>query len=300
MLTLAESIKLYDNPIASGIVEIFARENPVLTNLPLSTIAGNAYRYNIESALPGVAFRDFNQGYAESTGVINPAVESLTIAGGDSDYDVALLAMQAGGSDARAVMDGLKAKALSLLWLKTFFQGDTSVRPLEFDGLNRRLTGAQVITPSANGDVFNYELLDELIDAVTGTPTMLLMNKSMRRDVRALARDSSVLSVSRDFFGREVDTYQGVPIGIIEDGADGNPILGFTETQGTANNTTSIYAVNFAPDKFFGIQTAPMRVDDLGEIDAKPALRTRVEWYSGLVLKHPKAAARLKGLKKRV
>jgi hypothetical protein len=37
-------------------------------------------------------------------------------------------------------------------------------------------------------------------------------------------------------------------------------------------------------------------VRDLGEIDAKPALRTRIEWYSGLVAKGPRCAARLKGV----
>lgn len=297
MLTLTESIKLYDNPIASGVVEIFARENPVLANLPLITIAGNAYRYNIEQTLPGIAFRDFNEGYVESTGVVNPVTEKLTICGGDSDYDKALLAMQVGSNDARAVHDGLKAKALALTWLKTFFDGDTSIAAKEFDGLNRRLIGVQVIEAGTDGAVLTLDMLDLLVDAVQGTPSLLLMNKAMRRAIRALARSSTTLTVSRDFFGREVDAYQGVPIAIVEDDAAGNAILGFDETQGEAEDTCSIYALRFGPDALHGIQTAAMDVRDLGELDSKPALRTRVEWYSGLVVKHPKAAARLKGLK---
>jgi hypothetical protein len=47
-----------------------------------------------------------------------------------------------------------------------------------------------------------------------------------------------------------------------------------------------------------GIQTAPVSVRDLGEIDVKPAFRTRVEWYSGFCVKHGRAAARLSGVLK--
>jgi hypothetical protein len=233
----------------------------------------------------------------ESTGVINPLVESLTILGGDSDYDVAQIAMQTGDNDTRAVHDGMKAKAASLTWLRTFFDGDTTLRTKEFDGLNRRLTGNQVLTAGANGAAIEFQMLDELVDAVRGTPSLLLMNKTMRRKVRQIARSMGALSITTDQLGREIEAYAGVPFGVIEEDEAGNEILGFDEVQGTANATTSIYAVRFGADTFHGIQTAPISVRDLGEVDDKPALRTRIEWYSGLVLKHPRAAARLKGIK---
>jgi len=296
MLTISEWQKLNPTPLASGIVEIFARENPVLANLPFINVQGNAYKYNIEQTLPGIAFRGFNEGYTESTGVVNPLTESLTIIGGDSDFDVAQIKMGTGDNDTRAVHDAMKAKALTLTWLKTFFAGNASTNPKEFDGLNQRLTGNQVISAGTNGAVLTMDKLDELIDAVQGTPSLLLMNKACRRAIVKLGRASGIVSVSRDYFGREVETYSGVPIGIIEDGADGNPILTNTETQGSSNATSSIYAVKFGPDALHGIQTEPMNVRDLGEIETKPAYRTRIEWYSGLALKHPKCAARLKGV----
>jgi len=37
-------------------------------------------------------------------------------------------------------------------------------------------------------------------------------------------------------------------------------------------------------------------VRDLGEIDEKPVFRTRIEWYCGMAVFHPRAAARLKGV----
>jgi hypothetical protein len=297
VLTITEWSKLNPDPLTSGVVEIFATENPVLAALPFINTAGSAFRYNIEESLPGVAFRGFNEGYVESTGVINPMVESLTILGGDSDYDVAQIAMQTGGNDTRAVHDGLKAKAATLTWLRTFFDGDTSKNPKEFDGLNRRLAGNQVLSAGANGGTLEFKMLDELVDAVRGTPSLLLMNKTMRRTVRAMARSVNALTITTDQLGRELEGYAGVPFGLVEEDETGAEILGFDETQGTANATTSIYAVRFGADTFHGIQTKPLEARDLGEVDDKPALRTRMEWYSGIVLKHPRAAARLKGVK---
>lgn len=297
MLTPLEWSKLNPDPLTSGVVEIFASENPVIANLPFINLAGSAYRYNIEQTLPGVAFRGFNEGYVESTGVINPTTEALTILGGDSDFDVAQIAMQTGDNDTRAVHDGMKAKAAALTHLRTFFDGDTTVNTKEFDGLNRRLTGNQVLTAGVNGGAVTFQMLDELIDSVRGTPTILLCNKTIRRSIRAMARNLGALTIHTDQLGRELESYAGVPFGLIEEDETGAEILGFDEVQGTANNTTSIYACRFGADTMHGIQTAPISVRDLGEVSDKPALRTRVEWYSGLVIKHPRAAARLKGVK---
>ncbi len=296
MLLISEWQKLNPTPLASGVVEIFARENPVLANMPFINIKGNAYKYNRELTLSNADFRGFNDGYIQNSGTVDPLTEALSIIGGDNDFDVAQIKMGTGDNDTRAVHDSMKAKALTLNWLKTFFNGDTSINVNAFNGLNKRLSGGQVISAGTNGGTLTMDMLDELVDAIQGTPSLLLMNKACRRKIVKLGRASGVVSVSRDYFGREVETYSGVPIGLIEDGADGNPILPFTETQGTANNTASIYAVKFGPDAMHGIQTEPMSVRDLGEIETKPAYRTRIEWYSGLALKHPKCAARLKGV----
>ena len=163
--------------------------------------------------------------------------------------------------------------------------------------MNRRLTGEQVLTAGTNGGALEFKMLDELVDAVRGTPSLLLMNKTMRRTVRQMARSVNALTITTDQLGRELEGYAGVPFGLVEEDETGADILAFDETQGTANATTSIYAVRFGADTLHGIQTKPIEARDLGEVDDKPALRTRTEWYSGFVIKHPKAAARLKGIK---
>ncbi len=299
MLSITEWAKLNPDPLTSGVVEIFARENPILALLPFAQIAGNSYTYNQETALPGIAFRGFNEGYEESTGVVNPATETLTIVGGDSDFDVAQIAMQTGNNDTRAIHDALKSKALTLEWLRTFFYGDTATNPKAFDGIQKRLTGEQVLSAGANGSALTLSALDELCDAVSGQPSALLMRKGTIRAYRAALRaagGTTPESMMIENFGRPVIAHNGVPIFPIEEDATGQEILRGDETQGTNDATCSVYAVKFGLDAMHGIQTAPISVRDLGEIDAKPALRTRIEWYSGLVLKGPRCAARLTGI----
>lgn len=300
MLTMLEAAKLMDNPLAQGTVEIIAGNNPVLERLPFIDIQGNAYRYNREGTLPGIAFRGINEGYTESTGVLNPQVETLTICGGDSDYDIALVKMGTGSNSVRAAHDAMKAKSLSLTWLKTFFDGNADTNPREFDGLNRRLAGPQVIDAGgAGGATLTLDKVDELIDSVQGTPTALLMNKDCRRKITKLSQGTAAVTMTADALGRPLATYAGVPIGLVEDDAGGDAILGFDEDDGSGNaDTCSMYAVKFDLSTFHGIQTAPMDVRDLGELDSKPVLRTRMEWYAALVLKHPRAAARLRWINK--
>ena len=62
--------------------------------------------------------------------------------------------------------------------------------PNEFDGLKNRLTGSQVIDMGATdgGDALTLPKLDELMDAVTGGPDLILCNKTMRRKVNSLVR----------------------------------------------------------------------------------------------------------------
>lgn len=298
MLTLIEAAKLNQSTLASGIVEIFARNNPILERMPFVDISGNAYKYNREGTLPGIAFRGINESYTESTGVINPQTENLTICGGDSDFDVALIKMGAGSNDLRAAHDALKSKALTLDWLKTFFDGNSQTEPREFDGVNLRLSNTtQEIEAGATGGAnLTLAKLDELIDAIDGSPDILVMNKTLRRKINALMRAAGQASETvSDTFGRQIPAYAGVPIGIVEEDSSGDAILGFDEDDGDGNDdTASIYAARFGLDGLHGIQTEPLDARDLGEVDTKPVYRTRIEWYSAMVVKHPKAIARLR------
>jgi len=302
MLTLLEAAKLTQDPLKRGVIEIFPETSPVLQYLPFYDVDGLAYKYNIEKTLPGIGFRGINESYTESTGVVNPAVEPLFIGGGISKVDRVLVKGQ-GGSNARAVHDKMKAKAMSLEFTKKFFKGDNASNPKEFDGLQNRLTGDQVLDmgDSSGGDTLTLAKLDELLDAVIGGADVLFMNKTLRRKVNALIRAAGQASETvANGFGKQIPAYAGVPIGVIEDDKDGSAILGFTEDNpggGTAASS-SIYAVRFGAAEYVsGLQNGGMDVKDLGLIAGTPFLGTDIEWICGVGVFHPKAAARLQGIK---
>jgi hypothetical protein len=297
-LTLVEAAKLNSGDVVrSAVIEMFAQESDVLMTLPFENIQGNALKYNREAALPGIAFRGVNESFAESTGVLNPITEALVIAGGDLDVDRFIIQTQ--GEAVRATHEGMKVKALAAGWTAKFIKGDAASNPREFDGLQNRLTGAQVIDAgsTAGGAALSLALLDELIDAVDN-PTHLIMSKAMRRKLTVAARNTSVggfITYTADAFGRRIAAYNDLPILVAYGANGGDDILPFTEAAASGGATaTSIYCVSMGDGRLTGIQNGDMDVRDLGELQSAPLYRTRVEWYSGMAMYHGRAAARLR------
>ena len=303
MLTLIEKSKLCVDPLQKGVIEIFPRTSAVLEYLPFLNVSSDSYKYNQEQTLPGVAFRGINEDYDESTGTLNPVTEVLTILGGHSDVDRVLVKTQGNLNDLRAIHDGLKAKAASLTFTRCFFKGDCTSNPREFDGLQARLTGSQVIDcgTTASGDTLTLDKLDELIDAIQGGPDVLFMNKTMRRKVNALRRAAGqAIETVSDSFGRQIDAYASIPIGIIENDESDSPILDFTEAApaGGSSICTSIYAIKFGVSEYVsGLQCGDLEVIDHGLYSGGVKYRTTIEWFTGLAIFNGKSAARLRGIR---
>ncbi|WP_151737238.1 major capsid protein [Paenibacillus tengchongensis] len=304
-LTLLESAKLSQNTLQQGVIETFVQNAPILQYLPFMEIQGNAYSYNREDSLPGIAFRGVNEAYTESTGALNQLTESLAIMGGDADVDKFIQQTRSNLNDQRAVHTALKTKAAAYKFQDTFFNGDIAVDSKSFDGLKKRLTGAQVITAATNGlnigDAANYdtflEALDALLYQTRGRADALYMDSKTMIRLNTIARKLGFHETTVDAFGRQVSAYNGVPIFDAGDKADGNKVIGHSETTGTATNTTSIYAVKFGADEFAsGLTNGGVMVTDLGEVQDKPVYRTRIEFYTGLALFDGKSAARLSGI----
>ena len=296
-LTLVEAAKLETgDAFRSAIIELYAGSSDILMNLPFEGIQGNALTYNREEALPGVGFRGVNESYTPSTGILNPLTESLVIAGGDLDVDKFIVDTM--GANQRSVHEAMKVRALSLAWTRKFIKGDSSTDPREFDGLQVRVTGNQLIAAgsTANGSALSLAKLDEAIDQ-TLNPTHLIMNKAMRRRLTTAARNYTVggfITYQKDAFGRQVTMYNDLPILIADLDHTQTAILPFTEaaTSGTAT-ATSIYVVSMGEDGVLGLQNGGIDVRDLGELQTAPVYRTRVEWYNGFGAFNGRAVTRL-------
>lgn len=313
-VTLPEAAKLSTTHLQRGVIETFVQASPVLDRLPLMSIEGNAFAYNQEATLPGVEFRAVNEAYVESTGTVNQLTESLVILGGDADVDQFIQQTRSDVNDQRATQTSMKVKAASYKFQETFFNGDVTVNPKGFDGLRKRLVGAQVIDAGTNGipvlgngasDAQDFfDALDALVAAVpglNGTNGAIYANSVIQGKIRSAGRRiGGTETVREDTTGKRVLQWNGIPILDPGSTAAGATILGQTETQGTATNASSIYAVKFGEDEgdqaVTGLTNGGVQVRDLGELQEKPALRTRIEFYCGLAVFGGKAAARLRGV----
>lgn len=308
-ISLAEAAVLSQNDLQRGVIEAFIYEGYVLDRIPLLPIEGNAYAYNVELTLPGAAFRAVNAGYTESTGTVNQLTETLKILGGDADVDTFIQQTRSNLNDQRAIQTTMKVKAATVAYQDAFINGDTAVDANEFDGLKKRLTGSQVIDTATNGlpiigadDAARHlflDKLDEAIDAVNGTPAALYMNRKARTQLRSSARRLGFWDRTRDEFGRRVETYNDIPMLDLGKDLAGADIITVTETQGSSNVSSSIYVTAWSPDEsqagVTGLTNGGVQVRDLGEQDATPVLRTRIEFFCGLAV-FGKGASRLRGV----
>lgn len=294
-LTLTESAKLAANAgldQKAAVVATFARESDLLRALAFMPINGSAYGYNVEGAMPGVAFRGINEGYTPNVGVINPQTEALKIIGGELDVDVAIVKMH--GPQTRAWQEAAKVKQMARQVSFELIEGDSSTNPKAFDGIRWRipLTGTQALDVSATNAVSMVKL-DELIEMVDN-PTHLLMTKATARGINAYLRSSgTAVQMSKDEFGRPLMSYNGLPILI----ADRNgSIAGITFNQNATTETGgsegSLYVLSIGMDAYHGLQNGEMEVTNLGVLQSAPLYRTRVEWLVAQCIEHPRAVAR--------
>lgn len=298
-LTLLEASKLTDGDVKrQAIIEMFAANSDILRVLPFEDVPGGSLSYNQEGILPGVGFRGYNEAYPESTGIINPQVEVLKIGGGDLDVDLAILKTR--GLDQRSVQEAMKVKALSLFLTGQVINGNSQTQPRAFDGLRVRIQGYQLVTANYTNTTVNsplsLESLDAAIDRVDN-PTHLLMSRDMRRKLTVAARNYQVggfIDYALDEFGQRVTMFNDLPILIVDYDNTGVRIIDWNEV-GVAGGTTSqsIYVVSIMTGMLTGLQNGIMEVRDLGELQTKPVLRTRVEWLVGLAAMHGRCASRI-------
>ncbi len=166
------------------------------------------------------------------------------------------------------------------------------------------------------------EMLDLLLWSVDapdgGTNVVLYMNDYMKRRLNFVLRilgTQGGLDQSKDQFNRTINTYKDCPIrdpGVKADqttriiagnaipagaGSVGETAAGVDST-GASANFTSIYAVNYSTDHFFGWQfdDGP-NVQDLGLINNGVIYRTLIDWAVGFMNNSTRSIGRLYDIK---
>lgn len=297
-LTLLDFANQTQAPLKRGIVQEITNESVFLRRLRFVSVDGFAYSYNRQQTLGGIAFRGLNESYTNDTGVVNPQVETLSIFGGEVRTDRQLVNKQ--GDVVRAGAIAAKVKKAGLFFDRYVIKGDPGVDPLQFYGLNSRLAGAQVLETDVNGGPLTLDLLDRALDAVPGgnDRKFIVCNKRVRRKITELIRTASGSALMSEV-GPQVSAYDGAPIEVLDEDGDETPILPFTETQGSSNQTSSLYVVR-PGNEADGSYVQGLIGAKLIEHVAVGLLGTYysdiVEANMGLGMFHSRAACRVKGI----
>lgn len=299
-VTLAQAAAVEPDPIRRGAIETMHQVSNVFDRLPIEAIQGNAYSYDTEGALPGTGFRTVNEAYVESTGVINMQEERLRILGGDADVDNFLEATF-GATRGSLMAQQVRMKLISAhgTYVDAMFNGDAEVDPKSFDGLRKRLVNKQVLdSEHGYGSDLFLDDLDSLFAQVHGgTPDVVYTPQEIIAKLKSLGRKVGGADyINSEITGKREFTWNGVPF--IDPGEhwSGRRILPFQPSG------SDLYAIKFAngftEHGVMGISNGGLQAKSLGELQEKPAIRTRIDFFCGFVVQGGKAAARLRGVKR--
>jgi hypothetical protein len=154
--TLADYAKTVTDPHKRGVIETLYKWEPVMGLIPFESIAGLSYSYNQEASLPGVNFRNINEAYAVTAGVVNRLVETFKPFGGESDTDRVLV--NAYGQTQRSTRDAAFTKSMAIKYVQTMLYGNNGARSAGafddikgFDGIEARITAAQTVDALGTG-----------------------------------------------------------------------------------------------------------------------------------------------------
>jgi hypothetical protein len=194
------------------------------------------------------------------------------------------------------------------------------VRPenkIDCGGANADISQAGITAAKGNAFLEMLDLLLWSVDSPDGTGVVLYCNDYMKRRLNFVLRSLGTtggLNESRDQFDRVVQSYKGAVIrdpGLKADqttriiagnaipagsGSVGETAAGVDGT-GASANFTSIYAVNFGLDHFFGWQFNDINVQDLGLLNNGVIYRTLIDWGVGFMNTSTRSLGRLYDIK---
>lgn len=305
-VTLLEAAKDSMTVLKRGVIETIIQESPIAEQLPWETFAGNALKREYESTLPSaVGFRNVNEGYDRSFGTDIERFWGVTIFGGEVYVDNFIVNTRGNVRNEKAKQFAKVARASALKLDRYVIDGTGTAK--DFKGVNQLISeGFGFSTAAAtNGANLTLDMLEDAEDLLRkGSPDAIWANKFHRTKITRLARTSvtgqALIDTGTDMFGRRVTTWNGTPIRILGDDETGTQILGFDETTGSSNVTSSLYFVKLGEDFITGLLGANghFEVRDFGEQQATPGHMGRIEFYPGLAIFDKHSVSRITGILK--
>lgn len=286
-VTLAESAKLAQDELVSGVIETIVTVNPMFELLPFDGISGNSLAFNRENVLGDVQMATVGTTItAKAAATFTQVTASLTKIIGDAEVDNLIQATRSDDTDQAAVQIASKAKSMARKFQDQMINGTGTSN--EFTGLRGLCAASQKVDAGTNGSPFSFEMLDELLDKVTdkdGQVDYIMMNARELRRYRSLLRGLGGTGPTDVYImpsGAQQIAYNGIPI-------FRNDYIPTNLTKGSASNASVIFAGTLDDgSRSHGIagltarNAAGMSVVPVGQAENKDEEITRVRWYCSL------------------
>jgi hypothetical protein len=317
-VTLAQAKLNVQDALQMGVIDEFAKSNFLFNALTfddvVSPTGGGAtltYGYTRLITQPTAAFRAVNSEYTNQEVTKQRYTTDLKVFGGSFQID-RIIANMGGIVDEVTLQMQQKIKAASALFNDTVINGDSAVDANAFDGLEKALTSSSTeyiptaaidLSTSASIDA-NYKAfldqLDEFLMGLDGAPSFIGGNLKLIAKIRACARRAGMYQVTKDTFGQNVESYNGVPL--VDFGAKAgtnSPVVKILTDVGS-EGFTSLYAARLGLDGFHAISMAGVSPVNtwLPDFKTAGAVKTgEVEMVSAVALKATKAAGVMRKIK---
>lgn len=322
-ITLAEAKVGMADKVDQKVVDTFRRSSLLLDKLVFDNAispgtGGSTLTYGyIQLKTPSTAaVRQINSEYTAGEAKREEKATKAVVMGGKFQIDRVLIGT-AGAVDELAFQTEQKVKATANYFNNLVINGNKSNSGTgvlnTFDGLDKLLTGTETeITSTVDVSTealmnANYNaLLDEVdgfLSTLDGKPSMLLMNNKMLSKMRSAARRAGYYSKTRDEFGRQVETYNDIPMydmGKYYNGTNTVDIIPETAATQSAEGKTDIYAVTIGLDGFHGVSPTGSKVINsyMPDLSKPGAVKDgEVELVAGVALKNTNKAGVLRGIK---
>lgn len=323
MITLQEAKVGMADKVDQKVVDTFRRSSLLLDKLVFDNAispgtGGSTLTYGyIQLKTPSTAaVRQINSEYTAGEAKREEKTTKAVVMGGKFQIDRVLIGT-AGAVDELAFQTEQKVKATANYFNNLVINGNKSNSGTgvlnTFDGLDKLLTGTETeITSTVDVSTealmnANYNaLLDEVdgfLSTLDGKPSMLLMNNKMLSKMRSAARRAGYYSKTRDEFGRQVETYNDIPMydmGKYYNGTNTVDIIPETAATQSAEGKTDIYAVTIGLDGFHGVSPTGSKVINsyMPDLSKPGAVKDgEVELVAGVALKNTNKAGVLRGIK---
>lgn len=145
------------------------------------------------------------------------------------------------------------------------------------------------LTGTTNYDAFQ-RLLDEAIAEVPGA-NVITVNAKLAAIINTIGRKSGNLDQSKDAFGRPYQTYNGIAIARLNDGAIGNDERNAADD---ADDSTSLYIMRM--EEVDGVtlsSNSGLQFTNFPELEATVTEKARMELYYNITIEAPDAIRRV-------